>query len=160
MPSLSACKICSHVEAPRFIKGAREGGKSGTGWNSKEAQEAAAVFGLKFERQTWYAHVKHLGTAEQRAIEAGRRAGRDSLVPLRTTNPQFLEAIRDIAMAKAMAEPDLVSIDQGLKAVAILEGKKEKGSDSLAILVSFTIGAPPPIQVEGTARDVTEEISA
>jgi len=160
MPQYSSCKICSHQEAHRFIRGAREGGKSGKGWNSAEAIEAAAVYGLSLTRQTWYSHVKHLDTAENRVIEAGRRAGRASLVPLRTTNPQFLEAIRDIAMAKAMAEPDLVSIDQGLKAVAILEGKKEKGSDSLAILVSFTIGAPPPIQVEGTARDVTEEISA
>lgn len=161
MPSDSFCKICAHPEAPRFIKGAREGGKSGKGWNSAEAIEAGAVFGLKFTRQTWYAHVAHLDTAENRVIAAATKAARANLVPTRTTNMQFLETIRDMGMARALADPDSISIDQALKATQILEAKKEKGQDSLAILVQFVVGAPPPVQIEGpvyegVAREITE----
>lgn len=159
MPSLSTCKICVHPEAPRFIKGAREGGKSGKGWNAAEAAEAAKVFGFTFTRQTWYAHVGHLDNAEERVLTAAKKAGRAGLVPVKSTNPQFLEAIRDIAMAKALADPDSVSIDQGLKAAAILENKKDRGQDSLAILVQFTVGAPPPVYVEGVVREVPKEIA-
>lgn len=172
MPGLSTCKICSHPEAHRFIKGAKEGGKKGTGWNAAEANEAAKVFNFKFTRQTWYAHVAHLGSAEERVVEAARRASRPDLVPTRTTNATFLETIRDIAMTRALADPESVTVDQALKAVAILEGKKEKGQDSLAILVAVTIGdapvyrvhsaagTPPPDAVEGEYRETPKEISA
>lgn len=156
MPKDGYCKICEHPEAHRFIKGAKEGGKSGKGWNSSEAIEAGEAYGLKFTRLTWYNHVAHLGSAEERVLEASRKAGRSSLVPHKSTNPQFLETIRDIGMARALADPDSVTIDQALKAAAILENKKEKGQDSLAILVQFTVGAPPPVVIEGAAREVPE----
>lgn len=143
------CKICAHPEAWRFIEGAKKGGKSGKGWNSSEAIEAGEKYGLKFTRLTWYNHVAHLDSAEERVAKAAQAAGRAGRVPVKTTNPQFLETIRDLGMARALADPDSVSIDQALKAAQILEAKKEKGQDSLAILVQFTVGAPPPVVIHG-----------
>lgn len=153
VPKDGFCKICNHPEAHRFVKGAREGGKKGTGWNATEAIEAGEAYGLKFTRLTWYNHVAHLSSAEERIATAAKSASRAGLVPVKTTNAQFLEHIRDIGMARAMQDPDSVSLDQALKAAQILETKKEKGQDSLAILVSFTIGAPPPVVVEGQLPD-------
>lgn len=157
------CKICAHPEAARFIKGAREGGRSGKGWNAAEAQVHGETYGLEFNRQTWYAHQKHSQTTEMRVIQTARavqEAGGGGLTIKRSSNLELLEAIRDIGTAKALRSPDEVTIDHALKAVQIMEGKKDKGSDSLNILVSFVTGNAPAVIVEGTARDVTQEASS
>lgn len=146
------CKICASPDAPVFIRGAREGGKKGTGWNAAEAQEAGRLYGLSFNRQTWYAHLEHAKTGEQRLVQAAEKVLESGLVPVKTSNKGFLEAVRDLGMAKALANPESVSIDQALKAVQIMESKKDKGGDTLAILVQFVTNQPPAIVIDGEAR--------
>lgn len=147
------------MEAPRFIKGAREGGKSGKGWNATEAQEAATAFGFTFARQTWYAHVKHAQSSDKRVIQAAElvRSGEKGLTITKRSNTDVLEAIRDIGAQRALDNPDNVSLDHSLKAIQILEGRKDRGSDALNILVQFTVGQPPAVIIEGTAREVQGE---
>lgn len=151
------CKICAHVEAPRFIRGAREGGKSGEGWNATEAMEAGAAFGLKFSRQTWYEHQKHVRAGETAVVPVKSAALTASDIK-RTSNEDFLGTIRDIGMQKALANPESVTVDQALKAVQIMEGKKERPNDGLNILVQFVTGQPPAVVIEGSAARVPEEI--
>jgi hypothetical protein len=148
------CKICAHPDAHVFIRGAREGGKKGSGWNAAEAQEAGQAYGLTFNRQTWYTHVEHAKTGEMRLSQAAEKVKAQGLIPVRTTSQGFLESLRDIGMAKALANPENVTIEQALKAVQILESKKDKGSDTLNVLVQFVTNQPPPVVIEGIARDV------
>lgn len=156
MPKVLSCKICDSPNAPTYLKGFKSGGKNGKGWNASESQEAAAVYGESWDRQTVYKHLKHLETVEQSVIHQAKSAQRAGLIPYKTTNSGFLEKIRDIGMARAMQNPDDITIDQALKAAQILETKKDKGQDSLAILVQFSIGSPPPIIIEGQATLVEE----
>lgn len=150
------CKICAHPDAHVFIRGAREGGKKGTGWNAAEANEAAKAYGFSFNRQTWYTHVEHAKTGEMRLTQAAQQVREQGLIPVKTNNKGFLESIRDIGMAKALANPESVSIDQALKAVQIMEAKKDKGNDTLNILVQFVTNQPPAIVIEGEARPLED----
>jgi hypothetical protein len=155
------CKICAHPEAHRFILGAREGGKSGKGWNSSEAMEAGKAYGITFSRQTWYQHLEHAQTGEMRVIQAAQKVRESSALTIsdikKTSNLDVLEAIRDLGMARALQSPDEVTVDQALKAVQIMESRKDKGGDTLNILVQFTTGQPPPLVIEGEAREVPRE---
>jgi hypothetical protein len=155
------CKICAHPDAHVFIRGAREGGKTGKGWNSKEAQEAGRVYGLTFSRQTWYAHLDHAKTGEQRLITAAQKVREDGALTVqgikKSSNTELLEAIRDIGSQRAINNPEEVTLDHALKAVQIMENRKDKSSDSLNILVQFVTGQPPAVVVEGTARRVPME---
>lgn len=147
------CKLCASPDAHVFIRGATEGGKKGSGWNAAEAIEAGKAYGLVFDRHTWYSHLKHAKDGRKALVQAAE--GTRQLTIARTTNQEFLETVRDIGMARALANPETISPSDALKAVQIMEGKKEKGGDALAILVSFVTNAPPAVQIiEGTARDV------
>jgi len=160
------CSICSHPEGWRFVQGVTKGGKSGTGWNASEAREAAENFGFRFSRQTWYEHQKHvLGkiappTQAVTAVPSGPKA----IVPVKkSSNVEFLETIRDHALARALNNPDSITVEQGLKATQILEGRKTQPSDAINVLIQFVTGRAPavivddPKVVEGTARDVSPE---
>lgn len=152
------CKICAHPMAHKFIQGAREGGKSGKGWNAAEAQEAGKVYGLSFNRQTWYAHLEHARTAEARVIQAAEMVRKEGALTLRDierhNNTDVLEAIRDLGMKKALDDPEQVTLDHALKSIQILEQRKDKGGDALNVLVQFVVGQPPAVVIEGQAREV------
>jgi hypothetical protein len=157
------CAICASPNAAEYIKGARSGGKSGRGWNSAEFNVHAETNGEHWSRQTYYSHRDHSQTAEMRVIQTSqalKESAGGGVAIKKSSNTELLEAIRDIGMAKALRSPDEVSIDHSLKAVSILEGRKDKGSDSLNILVAFITGNPPPVVIEGVSRDVTEETLA
>lgn len=155
------CSICAHPNAAEFILGAREGGRSGNGWNAAEAQEHAAKYDFSFTRQTWYKHLEHAKTGEQQLIQAAelvRRQGALDLTDIkRSTNTEVLEAFRDLGLMNSLANPDKVGAREALKAIQILESRKDRGSDSLNILVQFVTGAPPAVVIEGEARDVSQE---
>lgn len=156
------CSICASPNAIEYVAGARKG------WNAKQFNEAAEANGESWNRQTWYSHLRHAKSGEQHLIQAAEKVRRQGALTVgdikKSSNAQLLEAIRDIGMAKALANPDDVTIDQALKAVQIMEGRKEKGSDALNILIAFTTGAQLPTVIversqpeiiEGTAEEIT-----
>lgn len=156
------CKICAHPEAPRFVKGARDG------WNAKQAQTVGEMVGLTFNRQTWYTHLEHAKTGEQMVIQAAeqvRKSGALTVAGIRkNSNTDVLGAIRDLGMKRALEHPEDVGIDHALKAVQILEARKDRGSDQLNILVQFVTGNAPTVVVErptevieGTAVEITPD---
>jgi hypothetical protein len=71
------------------------------------------------------------------------------LVVRSTSNVEFLQTIRDIGLAKAQADPESVSIEHALKAVNILEGKRDGGADIKIVFASIAVGQPPPMVVIG-----------
>jgi hypothetical protein len=155
------CKICAHEAAPRLIKAARDG------LNAAQAQEIASVHGLTFNRQTWYEHRKHAQTAGQRVVQAAEKVRREGALTIRDIqkhdNTTVLEAIRDLGMARALENPEDVTVDQALKAASILEQRKDRGGDQLNILVAFVTGTDTPTVVverkpaeviEGTAQEI------
>lgn len=111
----------------------------------------AKTFGFTFGRDTWANHKAHSQTTEQRVIQAHQIVAADKPVKIaRSTNDQFLEAIRDIGMTKAVNDPDSITIDQALKATQILENRKDKGGDGLRVLINIMTGhSPQPVIVEG-----------
>lgn len=151
------CSICASPNAPAYVKGARDG------WNAPQFNDYAAMNGERWDRKTWYAHKKHALTGEALLITAAEKVRRDSALTVRdikkSSNTELLEAIRDLGMARALQNPEDVTIDHSLKAVQIMESRKDKGGDSLNILVQFTVGQPPAYVIEGEARDVTEGVS-
>ena len=146
------CTLCARPEAKVYIDGAR------AGWSHPKASEMAAQFDFVFSRQTWYRHKAHAETDEQKVIQRAVAVRKEGLLPAKfqkSTNQGFLEAVRDIGMARAALDPDSISIDHALKAVSILEAKKEKKSDALNVFVNFMIGAPPAYTIiDGEAREV------
>ena len=149
------CKICAHPDAaPRMIVAARDG------LSSAKALEIARVYGLEFNRKTWYAHVEHAMTGTGRMMQAADKVREQGLLTMdqvkKTSNTGLLEALRDIGMAKAVLHPENVSIDHALKAVQIMEAKKDRGGDQLNILLQFVTGHAPAVIVEGVTRDVPD----
>lgn len=153
------CSICVSPNAAEYIKGARTGGKSGDGWNAAEFRVFAEKNGEGWSRQTFYEHKRHSKSPEMRVIQAAQlvRSGEKGVAISKRSNTDVLEAIRDIGAQRALDNPDNVSIDHSLKAIQILEGRKDRGSDALNILVQFTVGQPPVVIIEGTAREVPPE---
>lgn len=147
------CSICASPNAPAYVKGARDG------WNAAQFNDFAAMNGEKWTRQTWYTHKKHAMTGEQ-LIVAAAKVQREGALTVRdikkSSNDEFLGAIRDLGMARALNSPEDVTVADALKSVSIMEGRKEKTGDSINILVSFMTGQPPMHVIEGVAHDVSE----
>lgn len=151
------CSICASPNAPAYVKGARDG------WNAAQFNDYAAMNGEKWNRQTWYEHKKHAQTGTQLLITEAEKVRRNGALTVadikKSSNDEFLSAVRDIGMARALANPEDVTIADALKSVSIMEGRKEKTSDSLNILVAFITGQPPIHVIEGTAVEVPEGVS-
>lgn len=143
------CSLCAWEHAAKLNKGIRDG------WNSTQASEFAGKLGKTFNRRTFYSHKPHAISPEQRVIQFAEQ-GSKALTIRKTSNTSFLESLRDIGYSKAIDDPDQISIEHALKAVSILEGRKDKGGDQINLLVLISTGHRPPMEIiEGEARDVT-----
>lgn len=151
------CKLCRWDEEPelnRLIK---------AGKNAAEcARWAKGKFGFTFTRQTFYSHKEHLAAPQDKVVAAAAGRRREKVIP-KATNKEFLEAVRDLAFANALEDPDSVTLEQGLKAASILESSKQKAGDITLILAQVVTGQRPdvlveapsaPVMIEGTAREV------
>ena len=144
------CKLCAWSEEPALNK-LMKAGKT-----AAECREwAQSKFGFNFNRQTFYEHKKHITAPEDKVVAFANRQQR-GLQPVikRATNQTFLEAVRDIGMAQAEANPELVTIDHALKATQILESSKNKSTEVTLILAQVVTGHRPDIELEGDYREV------
>jgi len=108
-------------------------------------------------RQTWYNHKPHASTAVEKfvATKTIQTSEGGDLAIKKTTNTEFLETIRDIGMTKAINDPSSVTLEQAIKATSILEGRKDKTSDYVKILIGIVTGHGPSLEViEGEAKEV------
>jgi hypothetical protein len=147
-----ACKIC------RFTHEGELNAKylaDPKGFNAATAALLAKTkWGFSFTRQTWYAHVKyHLRAAEDRFVEKANtqlvRTQRGLIKD--TTNDQFLQAVIDLGLQKALDTPESVTVEHALKAVSIREQRKERVNNLTLVLAQFITGQRPAYIVEGEA---------
>lgn len=141
------CKICASALLPQINKMIKEG------QNAAKIGRWAKEFGLTFARQTLYAHKEHITDPKTSFVQQARR----NPVVKNVSTRQFLEAIRDSAAAKAVADPDAVSIDHGLKAAQILSNDKKGAEGIKLILMSVMVGRADEV-IEGEYTDVTGEV--
>lgn len=142
------CLLCAQPWVPDFDKGIRQG------WNAAQGAEWAKRHAFTFNRQTFYKHKPHALTPEQRVVQISTTKNK-SLAIKRGSNTSFLEAIRDIGYSKAIDDPEHVSIEHALKAVALLEGRKDKGSDTINLLVAVVSGGQMPgLIIEGESKEL------
>jgi hypothetical protein len=151
------CKLCAWEHALELNRGIRDG----TIKNAAQAQEFAKRYGLSFNRQTFYNHKPHALGTEGAVIQASQRA-MQKLQVKKSSNDEFLGAIRDIGMARAIESPADVSLDHALKAASILEARKDKAGDQINLLVAIVTGNAPAVQItagETTIEGEAKEIS-
>jgi len=145
------CAICNSPNVAKINRKVREG------WNASQLNEYVKGLGEPgWIRQTWYTHKPHAQTAEARVTEAkSLQVTPERAVAIRqASNTDFLEAVRDIGYTKAIENPDSVTLEQALKAVSILEGRKSSAADSVKVLVGIFTGSAPSYIIEGEAREV------
>lgn len=112
--------------------------------------------GIRFDRNTLYKHRdEHMSSPERRlvaVVEKRRAAG--GLIP--TTDESFLDAIRDLAHANMQANPDAVSIKDGISAVQVKAQRKQTGQGGLQAIVMLLMPKPQDNidYIDGEAREL------
>jgi len=112
-------------------------------------------YGIKPDRRTFYSHRDHVLNPDP-AFTAVEPAKKRDIEVKPSSNVEFLEEIRDTALAKARANPETVTIEQGLKAAGILEGRKQQSVNQINLLVQVATGrGHQAYVVDGEAREVS-----
>lgn len=144
------CSICASPLAASINKLLAEGA------NARQVRDFVASAGVTpWSRPTMYNHRDHAMGPEKRVVQIAEQQ-RKALAIRKSSNTEFLEAVRDIGMAKAESNPEEISIDQAMKAAQILESRKER-NDNFALLVAFVTGNKPAgVIIEGEATEVPQ----
>lgn len=140
------CSICKNPK----VKVVNEVIK--TGGSFTKALYAATEEGFTFAKATFYTHKAH---ATSPLLTDAETARKKPIVP--QSNKAVLEAIRDLGMAKALSDPDSVTVNQALRAASILSEKEGKQDSILVILAKAlqTGGISPMVEViEGSYEEV------
>lgn len=144
MSKTGYCSICKNPKV-KVVNDAIKGGAS-----FSAALEIAQDHGLKFSKATFYSHKSHVTSPLLTDAEAARK----NPIVQPQSNKAVLEAIRDLGMRKAMADPDSVTVNQALRAAAIL-AEKESKQDSILIVLAKALQAPAaPELIEGEYEEV------
>lgn len=146
------CSICAHTEVAQINAKVREGLTA-----AELDRWAKERFHFSVHRTVWYRHKPHALGTEQRVMQVAE-ASRRALDIKRGSNTGFLEAVRDIGLAKAISDPEKVSIDHALKAVSILENRKDRAGDQINLLVAIVTGqSMPNTIVEADYKEIPTE---
>lgn len=141
------CSICASDLEPEINKRLK------TNWNSTKLNEWLSKFQdasgktVYFNRQTIYKHKKHITAPEDKVVSFAAKAQANPVIKT-ASNRQFLEAVRDIGMQRAIQNPDEISIGDALKAVQIMENTKQNTGDTYYILAQIMTGAIPALPAE------------
>lgn len=131
------CSICKHPKV-KIVNEVIAGGGS---YNA--ALDRAAEVDWTFAKGTFFKHKSHATSA---LLTDADKARKNPVVP--QSNKAVLEAIRDLGMRKALEDPDSVTVNQALRAAAILAEKESKQEGVLVVLAKALQG-PPPEVIEG-----------
>lgn len=147
------CSVCASDLEPEINK------RMKAGWNAAKVNEWLSKFERKpgvpmaFNRQTLYKHRDHITSSRDKVVAYAERARQNPVIKA-TTNRQFLEAVRDVGMTKAVQNPEDITIGDALKAVQIMENSKQGPGDTYFVLAQIMTAAPPALMgevVEGEA---------
>lgn len=122
--SLGSCKVCQSSVAKQINKRLDRGDS----YNKVIAWAATADFSVS--KPTLIAHKRHITDPKTTVVEQARK----NPAIKRVSHDEFLQSLVDIAAAKAQANPDDVSIDQGIRAASTLAARGDKRVDVLLVL--------------------------
>ncbi len=143
------CKLCASDLVPKINEMLRNGK------NAAQIQKWCKEYNLTFARQTLYTHKEHITDPKTSFVDKARA----NPVIKRVSNRDFLEAVRDAGAARAMQDPESVSVDQALKATQIMMQDK-RGHDGLTIILVKAVTGhideviDPPMLIEGEYTEV------
>ena len=140
------CSLCRHPK----VKALNEVIKAGGSYSA--ALDEMAQYDWRFAKATFYTHRDHSTSA---LVTDAEKARKNPVVP--QSNKAVLEAIRDLGMAKALADPDSVTVNQALRAASILAEKESRTEGVLVILAKALQGPPTPATpeiIEGEYREM------
>jgi len=126
------------------------------GKNAAQIQRWTKEYNLTFARQTLYAHKEHI--TDPRVSFVSQARSNPVIKPV--NNRDFLEAVRNAGAARAVADPESVSVDQALKATQIMMNDK-KGHDSLTLVLMKVMTGhiseviDEPMLIEGEFTEVS-----
>jgi hypothetical protein len=143
------CKLC----ASTALADVNEAIKNG--WNARQVNTMLeAKYGWKVNRQTFYSHKEHASHPADRVVNSVEKAKADgNVLPRQSTPTQFLEAVRDLAMQRAIDHPEEVTIDHGIKAAQVLAQSNKRGGDITILLARVVTGGDPAVVIEGEFSD-------
>lgn len=104
---------------------------------------------FKVTRQTIYNHRAHITDPKVTFVEEARKKP-----VIKVSNDDFLQAVIDAAANRVVEDPDSVTIEQGLKAVAVRENRREKQVNILLAVAELVTSRQPIEMIEGVYREV------
>ena len=114
-----------------------------------EIAAALEPFEFRFNRATLRKHRDHSTDPKTTFV---RRAQADPAIR-EVTNEGFLKAVRDAAAANVVAQPEAVTVDQGIKAAqAMMQDRNQR--DALGIVLMKTLTGRSQEVIEGEWREV------
>ena len=149
------CKLCAFADVAKLNK------NIAAGWNSRQINDwLRENYNVTVTRQTFYNHRdNHAKNPQDRLVTAVQKAQAKGVVlPATTSTEEFLGAVRDTAMRRAIENPEEVTIDHGLKAAQILASQKKSGGDIHILLAKIVTGSDwrSGVVIEGEAVEVTQ----
>lgn len=139
--SRGSCKVCESSLAKQMNK------RIARGDSYTKLIAWAADNDFSVTKPTLLNHKRHITDPKTTTVEEARR----NPAIKRVSHDDFLQSLVDIAAARAAANPDDVSIDQGIRAASTLAAKGDKRIDVLVVLAKRL--APKEI-IEGEWEEV------
>ena len=125
------CKVCSSPLSKEIGK------RLARGDSLVAVAEWCATRNFSVTRQKIGDHKQHITDPRSTFVENARR---NPEIRNGVTNDEFLQAVIDVATARAEKDPDSISITHGLKAVQVREARKEKSINVLLLLAETFTG--------------------
>jgi hypothetical protein len=146
-----ACKLCESIYAEAINK------MIVADKNQGEIKRALYAIDpvFSFSKPTFYDHKRHI----THPLVTAQKAALANPLVIPKTNRGALEAIRDIGMQKAIQNPDIVTIDQSLKAIGIMEAGKQP-VDNFIVILAKKMADPSSYRddvIEGEFTEIEEE---
>ena len=147
------CKLCSFDE-PK-IQDAFD--KRVLDYSPRRLNEWLKNLGIPaVDRNTVYNHRNHVRNPRDRMVRAvQKRQLEHGSLPARVSEQEFLDAVIAMGQARAMADPEAVTIDHALKATQIKAQSKSKGNAHQVLIQLFTGRMPAEANVtEGDYQEI------
>lgn len=135
--STGSCKICSSAYAKQFNK------RLNRGDSLMKVVDWSATVDFPVSKPTVLNHKRHITDPKTTVVDQARK----NPVIKRVSHEEFLQSLVDIAAARAAANPDDVSIDQGIRAASTLANKTDKQTSVLLVLAQRLM--PKALPAEG-----------
>ena len=135
------CKLCS-IADPDVWQQYQQRVKAG--WSPSKLNEWARTTGhpsLVVAKETLYGHRKHLEHPQDRMVTAVQKTQQKVVEAGPQSSPtEFLEAVVQVGMKRAIENPEEVTLDHALRAAQALSSQRS-ASSGMSMLIAAITGA-------------------